>query len=255
MDADQWWDVSWNPVDGCIPVSPACDNCWARGIAERFWVWEKDRNFSDIRFHPERLEQPLKWKKPRRIFTVSMGDFCHTSVLLVWQSRILTIIEECPQHTFFILTKRPQNWVFEELPDNLWIGVTVESQEYVWRIEELSKILAAKRFLSIEPMLGEVDINDYLWKFNENYQPPRFLDEGENYRVSPVLPSGQIHWVIVGAETGPGARPMNVEWATSIQKQCHEAEVPFWFKKGSKNIPCPSTLIKRERPTNDDTNV
>lgn len=245
----EWTDKVWNPITGCSHSgSPGCDNCYARRMANRLkgrYGYPKDDAFR-VTFHPERIDDPKKWKKPCRIFVVSMGDmFCygksfHVEEHHLRQAEIFKMMKSNPRHTYLLLTKRPENmaWWAERfigwwtaVPDNWWLGVSVEDQKTAdERIPILLQIPAAKRFVSVEPMLGPVDLDEWFWKFNENYQPPRFLDEGETYNVRPTIPSEKISWCIVGGETGPGARPLHPDWVRSLRDQCQAAGVPLFFK-------------------------
>lgn len=219
----EWCDETWNPVTGCTPISEACENCYAASMAKRFWG---DRMFTDVKFHRDRLYQPFKWKKPRRIFICSMGDLFHPKIHFPEISSVLALTYKNPQHTFMVLTKRPEimseyfSYVAQRLAQmsylekmaypwpapNLWLGVTVENQD---RADERRPILlqipAALRFVSVEPMLGPIDLKGH-----------------------------KLHWVICGAETGPKARRMQPKWAEDLYSQCKAAEIPFFFKKASK---------------------
>lgn len=247
---DQWWTKSWNPISGCTPVSEACEHCWAAAYAKRFWG---DRKFSDIRFHPERLDLPLHWQNPQQIFVCSISDLFHKKNRMEWVRKIFDIIYRYKQHTFFILTKRPAR-MMEEIAcqiqalmkingfDNLWLGVSAENQKHEDRIRDLLQIPATNRFISIEPMLGKIDIYDYL--------------------IYPHLPDGKIpleenklDWVILGCETGPGARLCKVEDMIDVANQCKAASVPLWVKAVPINgRPChdiikfPKELKRRELP-------
>ena len=236
-----WWDVSWNPMTGCTHVSEACDHCYAERMARRFNLRDlRDGervsidNYFVPRFHPDRLDAPLHWRKPRRIFVCSMSDLFHEAFTDLSVGRVLDVIRECPQHTFVILTKRPERMrhVMHDIElnhhrdhhlPNLWLGVTVENQA---RADERIPILldtpAAVRFVCCEPLLGAVDlVRGHQWAkgcLTDHYKAP-------------------IDWVIVGGENGPGARPMKPEWALGLYQQCKAAGVPFWWKgPGSKGV-------------------
>lgn len=219
----EWTDKVWNPITGCTPISEGCEHCYAKRRATRMagmFGYPKENPFA-ITFHHERLERPLRWKKPCRIFVNSMGDLFHENVNVEWIIEMLEVVRECRQHDFQVLTKRPGQMmsVFDDIDrrylsyrgvnsrscvmNNLWTGVTVESAKHRDRIDTLRRRPASVRFISFEPLLddvGELDLTG-------------------------------IHWVIVGGETGPGARPMNSDWARSIRDQCRAANVPFFFKK------------------------
>ena len=225
----EWCEESWNPITGCTPISEGCVHCYARRMAQRLkgrYGYPEDDPFR-VTFHPDKLDEPLKWKKPRMIFVCSMGDLFHEDVPYHWITNILNIAHICYRHTFLILTKRPQNaveyfkkrlsmWPFR----NVWLGVTAENQQRAdERVPILLQIPAAKRFVSIEPMLGPVDVS---YPLNGG---PEQNGYGEWYQTFPPL-----DWVILGGETGPGARPMHPDWARSVRDQCQAADVPFFFK-------------------------
>jgi protein gp37 len=240
----EWADATWNPVTGCTPVSAGCGHCYAKRLADRFPQIHGERvidvgdvntrlPFNQIEFHPDRLEVPLHWKQPRRIFVCSMGDLFHDGVSLDWIEQIFEMIEKCPQHIFMILTKRPENAdKLKSLPSNVWLGVTAENQDQAdRRIPILLQIPAAKRFVSVEPMLGPVWLSqnwqDYLvgWEtqaeIDKNGDPEPYQSQTE-----------KLDWVICGPETGPDARHMNLDWARSLRDQCVTASVPFFYKRG-----------------------
>jgi protein gp37 len=205
----EWTDATWNPVTGCTKVSPGCKHCYALTFAER-WRGIPGHHFEqgfDLRLWPERLTLPLAWKTPRRIFVNSMSDLFHERVPLPFVEQVFVTMAACPQHQFQVLTKRAERLV--ELcgslawPKNVWMGVSIENEKYAYRSELLRKVPAKVRFLSVEPLIGPI----------------------------PKLPLKGIHWVIVGGESGPGARPMDPEWVTSIHALCIRARVPFFFKQ------------------------
>jgi len=240
----EWCEKSWNPITGCSPVSEGCQNCYARRMSNRLkgrYGYPKDEPFK-VTFHPDRLEDPLHWKRPSRIFVCSMGDLFHEDVDDNWLDCIIGTIRDCPQHIFMVLTKRPSNlkryfesWRSETFK-NLFLGVSIENQPRAnERILELLKIPAAKRFVSVEPMLGPVDF--------------RAVDLPPNRIVHPDHTGLQgISWIICGGETGPKARPMNPDWAKDLARQCKVAGVPFFFKQMSGKLPIPKDLMIREFP-------
>lgn len=229
----EWVDggYTWNPITGCSPISEGCKNCYALAIAKRF-----NGGDHSVKFHPERIEQPLAVKNPSKIFVCSMGDIFHDDVRLEWIDDILEVIAACPQHTFMFLTKRAHNIekkLYENTVDNpcrelgagdyvpnLWLGVTVESSTHLPRIYELLKVPAAVHFVSVEPMLSGINITQHTG----------------------------LDWLICGAETGTGARPMNLEWARDLRDQCAAAGVPFFFKKAGNKIETPPDLMVRQWP-------
>lgn len=204
----EWTEATWNPVTGCTQVSPGCGHCYAKTFAERFRGvpgHPYELGF-DLQLRPERLKQPLEWKKPRTIFVNSMSDLFHEDVPLEFIQQVFETMCRADHHTFQVLTKRSQRLL--ELaptlpwPDNVWMGVSVEYQRWTTRIDDLRQTEAKVKFLSCEPLLG-----------------PLHLD------------LRNIDWVIVGGESGHGARPMKPEWARSIRDQCGVQRVPFFFKQ------------------------
>lgn len=207
--AIEWTDSTWNPVTGCNKVSPGCKHCYAEVFAER-WRGIPGHPYEqgfDLRLWPERLDLPLSWKKARTIFVNSMSDLFHDRVPLPFIQRVFQTMENASWHTFQILTKRSERLagLAAELiwPPNVWMGVSVETAKYLWRADDLRKVPAAVRFLSLEPLLGPLGALDL---------------------------SG-IHWVIVGGESGPCARPMDAAWVRGIRKECRRQGVPFFFKQ------------------------
>lgn len=210
----EWTDATWNPVRGCVKVSPGCKHCYAQVFAER-WRGLPDHPYGqgfDLRLVPEKLEEPLRWRKPRRIFVNSMSDLFQTGVDTPFIRRVFETMNRASWHTYQLLTKRADRMrsICSSLPRQLveqpqiWLGVSVEDRKYgLPRIDQLRDTPAAVRFLSIEPLLedlGRIDL--------------RGMD-----------------WVIVGGESGPGARPMHESWALSLLEQCQSAGVPFFFKQ------------------------
>jgi protein gp37 len=223
----EWADAVWNPITGCTPISEACDHCYAKRMATRLagrYGYPADEPFR-VTFHRDRLDEPLRWKKPRRIFVGSMTDIFHPDVTLEWIGKILCITERCQQHTFMFLTKRPELVEYYLFPerDNCWLGVTVENDQHYDRIEHLLQIQAVIKFVSIEPILSAIDISDYLNGYGNG---------------------DHISWAVIGQETGPGARPAKSEWFNSIIDQCKSAGVPVFVKKAPAGVP-----IIREFPT------
>lgn len=255
----EWCDEVWNPVTGCAKVSQGCKHCYAETIAERFWATQyppnpdgSPRKFTDVRVHPERLEDPLKWRKPRRVFVNSMSDLFHEDVPEHFIASVFGAMALCQQHTFMILTKRPKraadwfqdiggttrrSWVLLsaarlinanriKFPDwplpNVWLGVSVEDQKTAdKRIPMLLQTPAAVRFVSYEPALGPVDFMGINGALNS------WFKNGE----IDVVREGNLDWIIMGGESGPGARPMHPDWARSVRDQCQDAGVPFFFKQ------------------------
>lgn len=257
----EWADKTWNPITGCTPISEGCQNCYAERMSKRLagrFGYPKDEPFKPGVVHEDKLYEPLKWRKPRRIFVSSMGDIFHEAVAKEALFEVFNTMAswaiscrkkdcdheevECwhdPGHTYMILTKRPENIqpAFERMFEfashlsgecalnvmretdgwplsNVWLGVTAENQRTAdERIPILLQIPAAVRFVSVEPMLGPVDISP--WMASGYLEPPH---------------DDIINWVICGGETGPGARPMHREWALNLKNQCVDAGVPFFYK-------------------------
>jgi protein gp37 len=226
----EWTDASWNPIVGCTEISPGCANCYAARLASTRLRNHPDysglaihrinsgRWTGEVRFLPERLEEPLHWKKPRRIFVCDMGDLFHESVHGDWIDQVLSVTRRCPQHTFQILTKRAERMLRlmrQYDKNNLWLGVSVENQHFAdERIPLLLDTPAAVRWISAEPLLGPVDLKKYL------RDDP---DPGQHHAV--------LDWVVAGGESGANARPMHPDWARLLRDQCQAAGVPFFFKQ------------------------
>ncbi len=250
----EWTDASWNPIVGCTEISPGCANCYAaRLAASRLTHTPQYKNLAtidgtgvkfprnvrwtgEVRFLPERLEEPLHWRKPRRIFVCDMGDLFHESVEDDWLESIFVTMLNCKRHTFQILTKRPQRmfeyfkkrwWlpVSERWADpmpNVWLGVSVENQHFAdERIPLLLQTPAAVRWISCEPLLGSLDISKYL-----RCRKGQEITPGGCVSIIPDL-----DWVVCGGESGPSARPMHPDWARLLRDQCQAAGVPFFFKQ------------------------
>jgi protein gp37 len=205
----EWTESTWNPLTGCTKISPGCKNCYAERMALRLKAMGQ-KNYSrgfDLSIHPQALELPLKWKKPQMIFVNSMSDMFHSDVPTDFIFKAFEVMKRASWHRFQVLTKRAERlWSLnDELTwaDNIWMGVSVESESYASRIDLLRLTNASTKFLSLEPLLGPLD---------------NLSLEG-------------IDWVIVGGESGPRARPMNSGWVTCIRDQCIRAGVPFFFKQ------------------------
>lgn len=237
----EWADYSWNPITGCEPISEGCKNCYAKRMANRFrgrFGYPKDNPFEPGTFHLDKLHAPLDCKKPGRWFVCSMGDLFHDNVNVHFIDRVWATMRIAPKHTFMVLTKRPENILkyyrirkehegfFES--ENIWIGVTAENQKTAEeRIPILLDIPAAIRFVSIEPMLEDMNIMKWLYPGISYYENERTGEKSEYSKLA------KLDWVICGAETGPGKRWMETEWAISLQLQCEKANIPFFFKKSS----------------------
>ena len=205
----EWTQATWNPVTGCTKISLGCAHCYAERMANRLRAMGQPnyRNGFRVTVHEHALELPLGWRKAQVIFVNSMSDLFHEDVPVDFILRVFDVMQRSDWHLFQVLTKRSLR--LAELapllawPENVWTGVTVESSEYVHRIDDLRAVPAALRFLSLEPLLGPL----------------------------PGLDLEGIDWVIVGGESGPGARPMAEAWALDIRDQCRQAGVPFFFKQ------------------------
>lgn len=221
----EWTQATWNPVAGCTPISPGCLNCYAArmalrleacgaasGCAKYIGTAKRARDgrpvfTGKVNTDESALDLPRHWRKPRRIFVNSMSDLFHEAVPVEFIQRVFRVMNDCPQHDFQVLTKRPERaaelaaqltWT-----SNIWMGTSVENAAYIHRIDALRRVPAAIRFLSCEPLIGPI----------------------------PRLPLKGIHWVIVGGESGPGARPMKPEWVEQIRDRCLAQEVAFFFKQ------------------------
>jgi protein gp37 len=206
----EWTQFTWNPATGCTKISPGCKHCYAEVMAERLQAIGAPgyENGFKLTLHPDRLTQPLKRKKPALYFVSSMSDMFHENIPFEYLDRVFETIRATPQHTYQILTKRPermeQYFQTRAVPPNAWLGTTVEDKEYgLPRIDILRRIAAKTRFLSIEPLLEDLGIFDLTG----------------------------IHWVIVGGESGPNARPMKAEWVENIERQCSAGDTQFFFKQ------------------------
>ena len=220
----EWTEVTWNPTTGCDKTSPGCDNCYALTLAKRLRAMgqAKYQNDGDPRtsgpgfaltVHEDTLAAPYRWKSPRVIFVNSMSDLFHPDVPLEFIKRVFTVMAETPQHTYQVLTKRSKRLaaVAGELgwPSNVWMGVSVETDRYAFRLDHLRSVDAAVRFVSAEPLLGPL----------------------------PNLDLTSIDWLIAGGESGPNARPMDEEWVRDIRDQCDAAGVAFFFKQWGGRTP------------------
>ena len=241
-----WTDATWNPITGCTPISEGCAHCYARRMAVRLGgrcgypprsADGKTHPF-DVTLHPDKLHKPLRWREPRRVFVCSMGDLFHEDVPDYAIDAVFATMAIRGPHTFQVLTKRParmrdyllrqvdagRTWregVTGQLPPTIWLGVTAENQaRAAERIPLLLQTPAAVRFVSVEPMLGPVNLREMAHK-----------DDWHIDALDTPDPACRLDWVICGGETGPGARPMATGWATDLEDQCNAAGVPFFFKQ------------------------
>jgi protein gp37 len=223
----EWTDATWNPVTGCTEVSPGCDHCYARVFAER-WRGTPGHPYEqgfDLRLWPERLNYPLEWKKPRRIFVNSMSDLFHKNVPDDFVLQIFAVMAQADLHTFQVLTKRPDRLVrlipkitahlnniayqSSSWPAHIWLGVSVEAIQYKWRVDKLRQVPAAIRFISAEPLLGSLR----------------------------ELELANIHWVIAGGESGPRYRYCDPLWIQELQDRCERSGIAFFFKQWGGRTP------------------
>ncbi|HNW81237.1 MAG TPA: phage Gp37/Gp68 family protein [Methanoregulaceae archaeon] len=205
----EWTETTWNPVTGCTKISPGCKHCYAERMAHRLQAMGQPnyQNGFKVTLHERMLPLPLEWRKPRMIFVNSMSDLFHKEVPTSFIKKTFDVMHKASWHTFQLLTKRSDRFrEIEEtirIPKNVWLGVSVECEDYLYRIDDLRKTGAQVRFLSLEPLIGPL----------------------------PGLDLNGINWVIVGGESGPGARPMQEEWVTDIRDTCLASGVPFFFKQ------------------------
>ena len=207
--AIEWTESTWNPVTGCSKISVGCRHCYAERMARRLHAMGQPNyaNGFKVTVHEQALDLPVHWKKPQAIFVNSMSDLFHRRVPAGFIEKVFEVMNRANWHQYQVLTKRSGR--LRELnqrlewAEHIWMGVTVETADYVERIDDLRDTDAAVKFVSLEPLLGAL----------------------------PELNLSGIDWVIVGGESGPGARPMKVEWVREIRQQCREADVPFFFKQ------------------------
>lgn len=222
--AIEWTEATWNPTTGCDKTSPGCDNCYALTLAKRLKAMGTEKYQADgnprtsgpgfaLTLHQDSLELPHRWRQPRVVFVNSMSDLFHPEVPLSFIRQVFDVVRDTPRHTYQVLTKRSKRLrdVASELPwpDNLWMGVSVESANYRFRVDHLREVPASVRFVSAEPLLGPLGVVDL---------------------------SG-IDWVIAGGESGPGARVMDIAWGRELRDQCTEAGVKFFFKQWGGRTP------------------
>ena len=219
----EWTEATWNPVTGCTKVSPGCAHCYAETLSRRLKAMGQPnyRQGFDVAVHARSLNLPLSWKRPTVVFVNSMSDLFHENVPIEFIKQVFDVMVRANWHQFQVLTKRAER--LEALapdlpwPKNVWMGVSVETEKFTTRIDNLRRTPAALKFLSLEPLLGPL----------------------------PNLDLGGIDWVIVGGESGPGARPMAQEWVIDIRDQCQKAKVPFFFKQwGGRNKKAAGRLLE-----------
>jgi protein gp37 len=205
----EWTEATWNPVTGCSKVSPGCAHCYAETFAER-WRGLAGHPYEqgfDLRLWPERLEVPLRWRRPRTIFVNSMSDLFHEAVPPAYIAEVFEVMQRADWHVFQVLTKRPERLeaLADDLPwpPNVWVGVSIENRRFVRRADNLRRTPAQTKFISAEPLLGPLEGLDLTG----------------------------IDWLIAGGESGPRHRPMRIEWARDLRDRCVEENVAFFFKQ------------------------
>lgn len=207
----EWTEMTWNPVTGCTKISSGCRNCYAEIMSRRLQAMgqEKYKNGFKLTLHPETLSEPYRWKKPKVVFVNSMSDLFHQNVPIHYIQQVFKVMNENPQHLFQVLTKRAEKLLYYDKKDqlkwshNIWMGVSVEDESTMHRIDLLRQTKARTKFLSCEPLIGPL----------------------------PDMNLKNIDWVIVGGESGPHARPMKPDWVIDILEQCKKADVKFFFKQ------------------------
>jgi protein gp37 len=207
----EWTEATWNPVTGCSKVSPGCAHCYAERLSLRFGTsrmpWLPEHAVENVVLHPERLDQPLHWRRPRLIFVNSMSDLFHERVPLSFIEQVFAVMADAERHVFQILTKRHDRLLevasYLSWPANVWMGVSIENRRWAKRADALREVPATVRFISAEPLLGSLAGLDLTG----------------------------IHWLIAGGESGPGHRPVRPEWVRELRELCREQVVPFFFKQ------------------------
>jgi protein gp37 len=265
----EWTDATWNPTVGCTKVSEGCEHCYAERLVEGRMRHRYPSGFGLVRVHSDRVNMPLRWTKPRRVFVNSLSDVFHEQIPVEWKAEIFAVMAAARRHTFQVLTKRPgamssllnqpgfqdavrdravgkvrgcQPWDWQWPLPNVWLGTSVETQKWAdVRIPKLLETPAAVRFLSAEPLLGPVDLGQHLYPTacpsGCGCRWPEEADWAECGCDGPCCteewnPDPGIHWVIVGGESGPGARPMHPQWVRDLRDQCDQAAgVAFFFKQ------------------------
>jgi protein gp37 len=221
----EWTDATWNPTTGCRKVSPGCDHCYAATLAKRLKAMGNPRYQNDgpdgpgfaLTLHDDKVDEPKHWRQPRRVFVNSMSDLFHADVPAAFLERVFRTMAEAPQHQFQVLTKRPKRMkrIVSALPadlralPNVWLGVSIENDDYTWRADYLRMTPAAVRFLSLEPLIGPL----------------------------PSLGLSSIDWAIVGGESGPNFRPIDPSWVRAIRDRCAANGVAFFFKQWGGRTP------------------
>ena len=235
----EWTDATWNPTTGCTKVSAGCDHCYAERLATRLLsasyrrrlpVVDSAANRRDpfaVRLWPDRLAIPRSWAWPRRVFVNSMSDLFHADIPELFVRKVFEVMLEVDRHEYQVLTKRPARaakfindrnsdlFGGRGLPEHIWIGTSIETQDVDYRVRHLMAIKAQVRFLSCEPLIGPLDLSEFMIPGTDQ----------------------SIGWVIVGGESGPGARPVDAQWVRDLRDQCNSAGVPFFFKQWGGRTP------------------
>ena len=218
--AIEWTEATWNPVTGCSKVSPGCAHCYAEALSHRFGrskkPWTPANAAENVQLHEGRLDQPLRWRRPRMIFVNSMSDLFHELVPFEFVDRVFAVMGQASEHTFQVLTKRPERmrqYMLEprqEVLRNVWLGTSIENSRFTWRADVLADTPAAVRFISAEPLLGS------LFESGGHKKP---------------LSLKKIDWLIAGGESGPQARPVDITWVRELRDACRDEGVAFFFKQ------------------------
>ena len=223
MSEIEWTDETWNPVTGCTQISPGCENCYALRMTRRLQAMGQAnyRNGFALTTHDHVLEKPLHWKRPRKIFVNSMSDLFHKDVPVDFIKKVFDVCRQAHWHQFQILTKRSQRLARDakllDWPNNVWMGTSVESQAYAYRIDHLRQVPAAVRFISFEPLIGPIECVDL---------------QG-------------IDWAIVGGESGPGSRPSHPDWFRKLRIMCEKSGTAFFFKQYGDFAPAPANTEEK----------
>jgi protein gp37 len=231
--AIEWTDATWNPVTGCTKISPGCRFCYADRLARRLQAMgnPRYRNAFAVTLHPDQLEMPLRWRAPRRIFVNSMSDLFHPQVPFEYVDRVFDVMARSPQHVFQVLTKRPERMVLwqtggppvKSIPANVWMGTSVESLRYAWRVDRLRQVNAAVRFISAEPLLGplhQLDLTGIAW----------LIAGGESAGT-------RARALVAPSPAGLTPKPNASEWVTRLRDHCLAAGVAFFFKQWGGHTP------------------
>jgi protein gp37 len=245
-----WTDATWNPVTGCSKVSPGCAHCYAEALSKRF-----GRSF-EVTLHPERLDEPLHWRKPRRVFVCSMADLFHEQVPWEYIDRVFDVMDRCPQHTFQVLTKRPERMkaLARSVPSNVWLGASIENARFVGRADHLRETPRAVRFISAEPLLGPL-VQRCSWCQGQGRVAPLYMTCPGRCLHSwgwHGLDLDGVDWLIIGGESGPKARPMDPQWALDLIAAARAAGTKVFVKQMGglrPGGPIPDELNIREYPS------